>query len=430
MVACALAAGALAAVACIADLPADAPDAASGTDAEIVADDGAETVDGGVGIAEEGGNANSGNGCGDGIIDLDAGQQCNPLADAANPSTASECTARCKMKCSGYVWPKNNHCYWVQATNATTFYPAAIQGCQNASSGGHVVTFASEEEFTAVENALFPDAAVQAKANPYWIGLQMIPTTIAEYAAVQSLPEPGWSPRCPGCYAHTPDPKVALPRHIDPNDSGLSDQPCVVAYPDPGVPSWRQHPCANAPGDGGAKTQLVCEREPLGKQFAPCADAGGGALCIDLVVTQGRKRYVIDPAVALTADAAAGACASMGGRLVVLESRDEREQLWFQLQQISQQLQRVWIGLALSESEAGTDDASADAEASAPMWLWDNSTPVDAQSPWGMGQPVLSSATTRAYLRANADSVDNTLARNDESKPMLPFVCELRVGSP
>jgi hypothetical protein len=138
------------------------------------------------------------------------------------------------------------------------------------------------------------------------------------------------------------------------------------------------------------------------------------------------KRYVLvtQPS---AADAAARSCASFGGRLVVLQSRDEREQLWRQIALASPLVFRVWIGLSQRDGGApgGTGDSS---------WVWDDGTEADLPDayapPWGDRLPVEGGTTARAYLRAYMGEIDDTLARNDEPLAIvrtMPFVCELPV---
>jgi hypothetical protein len=310
------------------------------------------------------------------------------------------------MECeSGFVWPGNNHCYlyWADSGTALAFNPNALSACDGL--GGHVVTFASGPELDAVQQSL----ELPKTDPPFWVGLGT--TDSMSYVSVAAY-EPGWDSTCPGCYASL-DPTGTIPRYVD-ADGGLSSQSCVAAVPD-GLPSvWRQRPCK------GVKTRVLCEREPIGAQYASC-EAG---TCLDLVATLGEKRYVLvtEPT---TAALAAQACASLGGRLVVLQSRDEREQLWLQLSRSAPLVSRVWIGLSLA-------DGGAPGDAGISRWVWDDGTAADAPDayppPWGDRQPVANGTTSRAYLRALTGEVDDTLARNDEPLPTIqtmPYVCEL-----
>ncbi|MDP9002384.1 MAG: C-type lectin domain-containing protein, partial [Myxococcota bacterium] len=143
------------------------------------------------------------------------------------------------------------------------------------------------------------------------------------------------------------------------------------------------------------------------------------------------KRYVYQ-AKQDTPDNAKQTCAALGGRLVVLQSRDEREQLWHELSHLTVAPSALWIGLA--QVSAGSARVSA-------SWAWDDSTPADGPdaypSVWGDHQPVQPSAiappttlTTRAFLwHQQPPGIDETLARNDQALTELPFVCEITAST-
>jgi hypothetical protein len=351
----------------------------------------------------------AGPGCGDGLIDLAAGEQCDPGPGAG--AAAQYCSAQCQVTCpsGGLVWPKNNHCYWV-AGFTSALDPDAVTLCGNA--GGHVVTFAGEEEFSAAQ-AQF---GTGKGGLPYWIDLTENPGRAGFVSQVAD--EPGWDVTCPGCYAATAaDAKAGIARYVDP-EGGVSSQGCIAASGNVLDPLWHQRPCA------GVRTRVVCEREPSGRQQRPC-EAG---VCFDLVVTRGQKHYLYS-AVPASPDTAAQACAALGGRLVVLRSRDEREQLWWQVNQLVQPLPPVsfWVGLSAFDAGVGPDGAVT-------TWIWDDGTPADALDanapPWGDRQPAWPGATPRAYLRAFAGEIDDTLARNDVAQLALPFVCETTATMP
>jgi hypothetical protein len=144
-------------------------------------------------------------------------------------------------------------------------------------------------------------------------------------------------------------------------------------------------------------------------------------VCIDLVATQRAKSYVYELSPASWADAESR-CRDLGGSLVVLESRDEREQLWFELSKLPSSPTRVWIGLAPSADDAGDDGGT--------VWTWDDGTNANAPdahpSPWGIGQP---SASAPAFLDNTPSQapVDDTLAHTDSTVHTLPFVCQIVV---
>src|ERR1019366_6483223 len=168
--------------------------------------------------------------CGDGIIQLEAGEQCDPGALADGATGAQGCTRDCRMDCDGgFVWNRNNHCYAEQAAADTIL--GAAQRCGVASP--HVVTFASIDELTAVTTAI--------DAGAFWVGLQPDELQGGYYALAAY--EPGWSTSCPGCFANTP-----VPTHPLPGDGG-----CVRGFVDLSR-SWEAVGCA----DGGFH-RLICE---------------------------------------------------------------------------------------------------------------------------------------------------------------------------
>jgi hypothetical protein len=122
------------------------------------------------------------------------------------------------------------------------------------------------------------------------------------------------------------------------------------------------------------------------------------------------------------ADDAENDCRSMGGTLVVLQSRDEREQLWRELSRLPPgnggTPAFIWIGLSLADG--GSPDAGP--------WVWDDDAAADAYpSPWGDGQP--SGVFGRAYLTQNIQlpPIDDSLGRNALKDPATKFqyVCQL-----
>jgi hypothetical protein len=335
--------------------------------------------------------------CGDGYIDLAAGEECDPgVPDAASLG----CSDRCKVMCSGLKWSVNDHCYELMSATAGSLQGGASSRCAAFRGGGHVVTFASERELGAVSRYL-----TDADAGPYWVGLWQASEKFNSVSAY----EPGWSPTCPGCYAHTLDPKAALSRSpeavADPTATG-----CVEALPDPATGSWVQYPCvATDP------LQVVCEHEPDGVHSTTC-DAG---TCIELVATYATKTYVYE-SLPLTWMDADSRCRSLGGTLVVLESRDEREQLWLELSRLKDPPPRVWIGLAPAAS-SGEPDASP--------FVWDDGTNADAPdahpSPWGIGQPARPAPAFLSHEPTPTQPpVDDTLAHTDPTIHALPYVCQ------
>jgi hypothetical protein len=324
--------------------------------------------------------------CGDGIVELDRGEQCDPGLgpDAGNTVCSSTCLMICPgPDAGGFVWSQNNHCYSYDGTTASGLDDEATAHCQAVASGTHVVTFASEEEFQAVVGALHP-------AGPFWVGLD--PFSVPNEYTALALYEPGWAPTCPGCFAHTDASTSPLPG---------TTASCVEALADAEAP-WQQYPCSAAP-----KIGVVCEREPVGFQSERC-DAG---TCIDVPYTHPQKRYVFS-STKMGGDIAEGQCEALGGTLVVLESRDEREQIWYALKEMGGTPGSFWIGFAEQNG----------------VWTWANDAAADAYpSPWGNKQPTGNGS--RAYLVQSLTPpvlFDTTLAHNDENVlTPIDFVCQV-----
>jgi hypothetical protein len=368
--------------------------------------------------------------CGDGVIELDAGETCDPgqaLADAS----VSNCT-NCQMQCPGGLLWKNNHCYQLTDTfplpgrnGRMPQLDRSIFGqiCQD----GHLVTFAGEEEFQTI--------AGYFDASSFWVGLETAPvspgtfvSTPSRYISVASF-EPGWQPMpmCPGCYAHTATPNSPLPATPDASIDGAAED-CVVAFSGDVDAAWHQYPCSilsqayQSPFSllRGSFPRVICEAEPIGVQSTRC-EAG---ICIDLVKTYPTKHYVYGTK-PVTASDAQKACAALGARLVVLQSADEREQLWrelFRIPLVPSGAWGVWIGLS---------QATPFGRRGRPTWVWDDGTPDDGTypSPWGVGLPT-GVGTTRAFLwHATPQGPDDTLARDDQpASTLLPYVCEMVAG--
>jgi hypothetical protein len=335
------------------------------------------------------------NGCGNGVTDL-ATEQCDPGTPLAPDATFAGCTADCKMDCrGGFVW-KNNHCYTKGPKKAAT----ELQALHQCARGEHVVTFASEQEFEAVAGSI--------DAGPFWVGLVANTGVQPNDYTAQQVFEPGWSPTCSGCFAHTyVEAGMPLPG---------SPQGCVLAFSYLDA-SWRQYPCNNLDATG---LYVICEREPWSSTAHRCeADA---AVCFEIPATYGDKRYVYVQSAA-TADDAASRCAARGGSLAVLQSSEEREQIWYELSRMPNLLDildeiPMWIGLSLGD--AG--------------WVWDDGNGADAYaSPWAADQPN-TDAGTRAFLVQPPPPntpIDTTLASNGApSSTLLPYLCQIPVNPP
>jgi hypothetical protein len=254
---------------------------------------------------------------------------------------------------------------------------------------GHVVTFASERELGLV--------ATSARFSPFWIGLRQTANLSDEYTTVDDLDEPGWSTTCAGCYAHVnPGEKITTGAKYNGN--------CVTGEQDDTLPAhpWHASICG-AVGDASVTRETICEREPLGTRASYC----GGPICFTVPATLGRKSYSLDPS-ALSAADAITECNSRGGRLVVYESAEEREQVASVVAtETVSPVTTFWIGLA---SNAGA-------------WAWDDPSGI-TPLPWGMGEPSLDASTARAYVTTARGAVDSDLARAGDPSEAHPFVCE------
>ena len=326
--------------------------------------------------------------CGNGFIDFDAGEQCDP-----GEGGAVGCTGKCAVECAdgGFVDDASNHCYFAIATPVA--YPNAKSGCVQAS--GHVVTFVSRAELSKVHAW---NAAADAS---FWVGLEG--QSAEGWVAV--VDEPGWAKQCGGCYAENYDAGF-FADFVD-----GATPPCVAVYSRSPSP-WLVYFC-------GATLPTVCEREPLGTTAQPC----NGGTCIDVLATLGKKRYLYvasdtDPA------AAAAFCKQLPeGNLVVFESREEREQLWHELGQLPNVNAGVWIGLSRPDPDAGFSE-----------WRWDTGERVADNvhpNPFGNNQPSrITGASLRAYA-VDPGTVDSQLARNvdrgfNTSPATLPYLCQFK----
>lgn len=302
------------------------------------------------------------NPCGDGFIDQDGGEECDP-------GDASTACVDCKVACPGITDDASSHCYYVTDGGAGS-YQAAAASC----AGGHLVTIGSDHE------AAFVDGL---DAGAYWVGASSKEALAGFGAVVETEPGVPADGGCPGCFA----------RPLVPGDGG-----CLVAT-DGG---WALSACF----DAGATT-TICEREPAGVRSFYCS----GPYCA--TVRGATKRYLIYLASAARSAAAAEECARYDqGRLAVFESREERERV---VREILPLLGpddlpfTAWIGVS---NDGGT-------------FTWDDGRPVEdggRPSPWGAGQPATNAG--RAYIRVGP-FLDSQLAQADGVDTKLrPFICQ------
>ncbi len=321
--------------------------------------------------------------CGDGIIDFDAGEHCDP-ADGAAPG----CNA-CQIMCDGGLLdPATDHCYL--ALPSVAKIEAARAECENT--GGHLVTFVSETEFANV---------LAWKKADFWVGLNLdtvaAPPTYVPFGS--TVMEPGWSRNCDGCYAHVDGSARDIPRLL-PDASGPKPT-CVLARA-----AIDQSWVTVTPDLGVGQAAVVCEREPVGTTARFCNQP-------TCVATRGTPphRYQYFPE-AVTAQEAADRCTSNGARLVVFETREGREQLARELASFlpPAPIPEIWIGLV--RGKGGT-------------WAWADGAPV-TQYPleWGDNQPS-GANTAFAYISLSTSAYDTQLAHADDGTTPRPYLCEL-----
>jgi hypothetical protein len=351
--------------------------------------------------------------CGDGYIDYDAGEQCDP-----GPGDASVigCTPGCRIACGDGGLLYATHCYYTPPGPNGRVGRPDIEGANScATSGGHVVTFVSENEYQAVATGL-----TFGQEQLFWVGLSY-DNGVFGYVPFGVTDEPGWSQvRCKGCFAHVSDYDAGIPR-LPASDGGLPpvEPPCVAAYHTTSN-DWVAVPCDTRP----IGLRVICEREPAGVTSLAGCDSTG-ATCIWLSATVASKRYLYYDRNA-TADSAALSCQSLGGRLVVFGSREEREQLWRELDNLpltSARPNRIWIGLTRQlYPDAGPGPGAT--------WIWDDTTPADDgpyPPPWGDREPR--GLGPRAYAQHANGQFDDQLARTDAlPTEQMPYVCEVPIA--
>jgi hypothetical protein len=356
--------------------------------------------------------------CGDGVIELDAGETCDPL-QGSSPYCSKDCHVVCDKPDGGAAVKLglNDHCYLLFPGETDQADAGGI--CKNV--GGHIVTFAGQEELDEVVGYDTTNPSLDVD-QPFWVGLQRHGQTGAPYFSVNP-PEPGWAPgrACPGCYV----PGGGNPEELPVADAGdAGPLACMSA-------TSQSRPRAQASGCN-ARAAVVCEREPVGSITVPCPsktkDVGK---CFDLVATYtADKHYFFSGTLQQDNPVAAesycnnncGGNGSPSGNLVVLQTPDEREQLVAELSQLGQisaeENSKFWIGLSV---QAGTDGGLE--------WQWDDKTFLSMSgyaSVWGaggpLGPPPLKSY--RAYL-ALSTLYDVGLAHAAETPGQhLPFVCQ------
>jgi hypothetical protein len=324
--------------------------------------------------------------CGDGVVQLSFGEDCDP-----GDATAPGCTSECRLSCDGgVVDPRTNHCYYV--TGASAALAAAQQAC--AQTGGHLITFASADELAFVTTRSGIDGGA-------WIDLTrtVLPDGAPPIFSTKT-DEPGWSKSCPGCYANI---GTLNPTGFFPVVEGGVDGPCVVFSPNDSR-SWFAVPCDL--GAANITLPILCEREPPGRPIRPC-DAGQ---CIELRPTFGDKTYVF-VTMPQSFEDAQKSCAALASafpeskaqRLVVLQTREEREELARAIAMTD--TREFWIGLSAA-------------------FVWSDGEPIEGgtyPSPYGRDEPA---SKAPSFVRID-DEFDTRHAHTGTAP--RPFVCEIKL---
>lgn len=321
--------------------------------------------------------------CGDGVVELSLGEECDP-GEAGAPG----CSAGCRVACDGgVVDPFTQHCYF--ASTPTNAFLTARQACRSA--GAHLVRFGSKTE------VLFVAATMDGGAA--WLDLEREAADAGPPVfRTEDNAEPGWRGgllpafACTGCYASV----VGAAAQFPAVDGG--DGPAVVFAP------AVQSTWFAAPYDLGALAlPVVCEREPAGRAARLC-DAGR---CFELAPTWTAKTYVLSTVPASYSGAQA-ACAGLGGTLAVLGSPEERGELVRAIRDVAKD---VWIGLSAAAPDA---------------WTWADGRPAASKAyadPWAGGEPA-KGATGAAHLVVDDAAYDTGLARVGAPADARAFVCE------
>jgi hypothetical protein len=311
--------------------------------------------------------------CGDGYIDPDAGETCDP-GDAGRSSPSCPL---CRMTCvngaqTSFLDPASNHCYFVVPGDQSLSIDASAEACEAA--GAHLVRIVSDQEMATV--------AKGSSFDGYWIGLRKALFS-PQYPPDEPTIEPGWASTCPGCYARIEDASAGV-------DCLTGSKTADAA--------WSHTACTTLKNPGKV---TLCEQEPPGHRTAPCM---GDKVCFSVAATLGgpprAKRYVFVPSVLGYADAVS-ACASVGASVVAFDSREEREQVVAEVEPMAHDF---WVALVLDQGH----------------WGWDSA--LDAGEVWGDGEPVPGNGP-HAYVRIEKGAVDSALVHAAGTEPHY-VVCQ------
>jgi Lectin C-type domain len=323
--------------------------------------------------------------CGDGIIDLDAGEQCDPgVRDASIPG----CTSDCKLDCDAgnlpaYIDPSSNHCYFLLSLEAGT--REAGNGCQ--AFGAHVITIGDPSEQEAVSGNLTPTP----KTTEFWLDLGKNPHDGGPqtYSAVTDEPGLARNNVCRGCYGPVSPVEggVLLP---DPTHPG-GDNRCVTWILGGGA-RWYATDCE-------ASFPTICEREPPGSRRYDCS--GGLCFTVQADPASPATHYLYDPT-PMTDVQAAALCAKLNdpeagtkATLVLFHNQEQREQVFYELLQLPPALGTptdFWIGYTSTTNTKGALE-----------WVWDNGG-REYPSQWGSLEPTATLSGVRAFSSQSSKS--------------------------
>lgn len=342
--------------------------------------------------------------CGNGRIDIDAGEQCDPGTKGSVPG-CSHCQLQCDAgegQYGSYVDPSSDHCYFLLSQEAGPFDKASACSEQRA----HVVTLGTAEEYVTLTN--FGNLRLMEEPVGFWLGVREIPPDAGADAAPDVTPdaapdgpyravvdEPGFSSHlgeCMGCFVPFTTRGGLVP----------SREPASCVSWSRNTPRWSATEC-----DAG-NVMTLCEREPSGSRSYPCGDL----LCFDVLTEarQGtRKTYVWNPSgEKVTADSGASFCDGLSdaglSSLVVFQTPQQREQIFYELMHLPLPPHAgpptdFWVGL--TSRRFGRKDGGF-----GPVtWLWDDGR-VHPPLPWGDQEPVAEQPFVRAYASQTGATYD------------------------
>ncbi len=326
--------------------------------------------------------------CGDGFIDpaIDgSAEECDPGLTSKDNGCSPSCRVECK---GGVIDPLTKHCYFRLQKN--TSEGDGRNACK-LPYGGHVVTFASDDEVAFLADAGF--------SSGFWIGLAYFGGQLGYQSDDNASGEPGWiypknSAACPGCYARTGSDASA---YFPPLDGSVTPD-CVYAA---SLTEWHHSPC-----NGAQPLDTLCEREPPGTRATVC----NGGICITVAQTQSTKRYLFVPS-DTTADDAKSSCEALAGTLVLFDTREEREQLAREIARYTgDEGASFWVGLAANAAGTYTWDDGKSESARPPLFG------IDAGAP---------SPGARVFISLRpTDPIDIGLGHADVPQSQHTYVCQ------